>query len=238
MNDNSTENLLNNTENMDDSENSENSENLNDTYNVPTLKNRFVNTIRSIGKSIYNLHLCGCMNIEDMGEYLDDLGDVIDDYNRTPGDDLREIAEAMKNEELEMKEISPITEPTTIKIRLGFDTEIVQIMFRDSDNNYITIPFGKGKIYFINQYTNLQNIVDKWFIENDYNLLANKSLFDQLESYYKNSKNKRSSIWFQKRTEWIKFNLKNGDMIPCGFKRFRQNISETTSEYSEYSEDN
>ena len=124
-------------------------------------------------------------------------------------------------------------ETTDVKIRLNKAREIEQVMVRYGNKNYLNVPFES--------YENppyIQNVIDRWFVVSESEeIVAKRNLFDELESYYENSrKNNRNSMWFQNRAEWIKFSYLNGFMDPCGFKRFKTIGgfgSEMSAEYSE-----
>lgn len=114
---------------------------------------------------------------------------------------------------------------TDVKIRLNGYYEIVEIMIkRLTEKDYVRVPFEPT-----NNPSYIQGIIDEWFyIQGDY-IVASDALFENMELYYYN-KNGKSSEWFKKHTEWIKFSNHthinaSDDQIkrPCGFKSFEHN---------------
>jgi hypothetical protein len=190
--------------------------------------------------------------VDAIEQRLDSIGTRIDrsleEYRRTPADDLKDIANALvadtredippiiSNHILETVPVSfdSVTRATDIKVKLDKEQKIRQITVKYIGNNrYVTVPFENTR-----NPSYIQNVIDKWFVIEDNSIRAKSDLFFELEKYYKtNRKNNRTSSWFEKRTEWIKFSYNDNNMKPCGFKKFKE-INHTDSEISEVSEEN
>ena len=177
---------------------------------------------------------------DDMIDYLNRSG-ICDIFTscipRTPGDDLRDIARRLINDNynrLEDEEnipyrmrmiprfnISPV-DRTDVKIQLGRYQNIKEIMIkRLTEKDYIRVPFETTQ-----NPPYIQGIIDEWFIVRGEEIVANDALFENMELYYYN-KNGKSAEWFERHTEWIKFSNHthinaSDDQIkrPCGFKAF------------------
>ena len=174
-----------------------------------------------------------------------------EDYYRTAGDDLRDIANSLLNNNDHDNDLSPIPDPIVkspimdnieandflkiidVKIKLGKFRNIIQIMVKYVDEKrYVNVPFELS-----HNPTYIQNIINNWFIVAEESIYAKPELFDELEKYYQNSKRNRNTYWFEKRAEWIKFSYIDSKMRPCGFKKFQNNSEYVTeSDISELSE--
>ena len=175
---------------------------------------------------IHRLNLCGCF-----GRY------------RTPGDELRDIAESLINsnsvdsnssdsnsvDSSDSNSVDSNIQPIIynneidVKIRLSKDHFIAQVMIKyNNENTYINIPYFD---FEPDKNPNIKNILDTFF-DADFNkpITAKNSLFDKLEEYYQNShhENNKTSDWFRSKAEWIKFSYINNQITPCGFKRFQK----------------
>lgn len=216
---------------------------------VGFINNQINKTIDSAVKVFSFLNICGCTqgckkiheSIEQMGQCLDRVGEsidgCIDGCNRTPGDDLRDIARLLSRSDetlgtVQMEYLTPTIVPenfktremdgTAVKVKLSRDHTVEQVMVRYStDKKYINVPFepSHNPVY-------IQNIFDTYFDahfdEEIMDITSKQVLFEDLESYYHNSrKNKRSANWFANRAEWVKFSCIDKQMKPCGFKRFK-----------------
>jgi hypothetical protein len=232
--------------------------------------NDFCDSVDNIVDSITNfferIQWCNCISscresIEDgvgaVSRRLDNIGEridrTLDEYARTPSDDLREIAESLLSDNEEeipaiipnsvnenytytnpiipedWSEINNRIEINDIKVKLDKERAITEIWVKYRNSKpYVSVPFENthNPIY-------IQKVIDKWFVIVYNCLYARSELFSELEKYYQDSrKNRRTRNWFEKRTEWIKFSYINDEMKPCGFKRFRA-IGDTDSEASE-----
>ena len=161
--------------------------------------------------------------IEAIGEGLDSIGDTIyqsfDDYHRTPSDDLRDIARSLMASNVNNR-------TTDVKVRLDIRGRVIQMLvkYNDSDH-YVEVPF---EIDNNPQY--IQDIIDNWFKiydgpdSDEIDLFTNHVLYLELS---RNCKRPRNSEWYMQHAEWIKFSYIDGQMRPCGFKKFKNaDISE------------
>ena len=183
-------------------------------------------------------------------DILDDVVNYVSELNcnifnscmgRTAADDLRDIAMGLSPdnnnnnyERFEDQEDLPYrmrmipkfnirpVDRTDVKIRLNSDHEIIEIMIkRLTEKDYIRVPFEPT---YNPPY--IQGIIDEWFFVQGDDIVASDALFENMELYYYN-KNGKSSEWFKRHTEWIKFSNHthinaSDDQIkrPCGFKSF------------------
>ncbi len=139
---------------------------------------------------------------------MDEIDDIYNDITNTASNDLKSIAENMKNF-------------NNIEVRICLDVNnrhINFILVKYPDSQSVNVPFEN-----IENPVYIQDVIDNWFVVDvDTNFLIVKpSLFDQLEVFYKDSRKNKSSTWFSTNTEWIKFVRKDGLMRPCGFKRYK-----------------
>ena len=207
------------------------------TYITGSINHRF----EQFAGFVRGLDLCGCFG----GCY--DRGINENGRYRTPGDELRDIAESLiysgsdENSENsydfdnnENQPINDIYEVFDVKIRLSEDHFIQQVMIKyNTANKYINIPYFEP-----DQNPNIDNVLDKFFNVNEKNITAKNSLFCELEEYYQKSHNElnKTSDWFRSKVEWVKFSYIDHKITPCGFKRFKKFRTSLNSEISELSE--
>ncbi len=236
-------NSSNNSSNTSNSTNNSNNDFIDHWFDVTT------STIDNIANYVYKLNICGCINngINTLSTELENFGKEveyqIDNIGRTSADDLRDIANALANNNAtEISEMnylppSPISKSSDnietsinnidVKIRINKDHIIEQIMVKYlASKKYVNVPFEASQ-----NPNYIQSIIDTYFVINGESIITKPILFDELEQYYHDTrKQTRPTSWFKERAGWIKFSSDNHQMKPCGFKRY---VSETIESESE-----
>ena len=144
--------------------------------------------------------------------------------DRTAQDDLREIAEALIQSEPHYQEVREI------RIQIDSHHVIQQIILNRNTHLF----------YNRRSMTELQYIINTWFDQNNFCIVARPSLFEDLESYYAEVRGRLKRFsWDNNFTGgWIKFTKsENGAMKPCGFRHSFIVSCDVNSDISETSEE-
>ena len=139
----------------------------------------------------------------------------------TAQEDLKEIAEVLIKSEPNYQEVREI------RIQMDSHHIIQQIILNGNTHLF----------YNRRSLPELKSIIDTWFHENSTEFVAKSSLFEDLESYYAEVRQRfRRFNWYDNFSGgWIKFTKsEDGTMRPCGF---RHSYTLETSETSEVSEE-
>lgn len=146
-------------------------------------------------------------------------------YQRTAGDDLREIADSLI--ELEQLNKAPQLVFEEIKINLNSDKTIENIIL----NNHYHL------FYTENSIKELKYIIGNWFTIQDNCIIAKPSLFRALDEYYLTVRKRSRRFDDNFAGGWIKFAYVSSRIQPCGFRRSVRSITRDHSDNSELSEE-